>query len=354
MELDNKQTETIEFEFSGQSFEYFGIWITNLLLTIVTLGIYSAWAKVRNTQYIYSHTRLDNSSFEYTAKPLDILKGRIIAVGLFLIYMTIVSFFPLAELALLPIVVLAIPYLIVSSLRYNYVNSVYRNIRFQFKGTVGRAFCEFLLWPLLIIPTLGLIMPYIRWRQTKFLVDSTQYGDGKFNMNARVGGYYSIFLKTIGLFILTLIMAGILTAGIMYVLLGTGLDLGEQGSGEAIGIAVGALLFYPIAGLLFLYSMARMRNLVYNNTFLEEHTFESSISARTLMFLWVTNVLAIGFSFGLAIPWTRIRMARYYASKTKLIAKGDLNSFIAQQESTQSAFGQEMGDVMDIDINVGI
>jgi hypothetical protein len=47
------------FQFTGRAGEFFKIWIVNVLLTIVTLGIYSAWAKVRTTGYFYSHTRLD-------------------------------------------------------------------------------------------------------------------------------------------------------------------------------------------------------------------------------------------------------------------------------------------------------
>jgi uncharacterized membrane protein YjgN (DUF898 family) len=40
------------FEFRGTGGEYFRIWIVNLLLTILTLGIYSAWAKVRQLRYL--------------------------------------------------------------------------------------------------------------------------------------------------------------------------------------------------------------------------------------------------------------------------------------------------------------
>ncbi len=31
--------------FRGSASEYFGIWIVNVLLTIVTIGIYSAWPR---------------------------------------------------------------------------------------------------------------------------------------------------------------------------------------------------------------------------------------------------------------------------------------------------------------------
>ena len=67
--------------FTGTGGEYFKIWIVNLALTIVTLGVYSAWAKVRRLQYFYRHTRLAGAGFDYHGDPIAILKGRIIARG---------------------------------------------------------------------------------------------------------------------------------------------------------------------------------------------------------------------------------------------------------------------------------
>src|SRR5271169_4908119 len=72
--------------FSGNGAEYFGIWIVNLLLTIVTPGIYSAWAKVRRLQYFYRHTELAGSSFDFHGSPTKILIGRLIALGMLFAY----------------------------------------------------------------------------------------------------------------------------------------------------------------------------------------------------------------------------------------------------------------------------
>ena len=71
------------FSFTGSGSEYFRIWIVNLILSVVTLGIYSAWAKVRRLEYLYRNTRVAGASFDYHGRPLAILKGRIIAVLLF-------------------------------------------------------------------------------------------------------------------------------------------------------------------------------------------------------------------------------------------------------------------------------
>ncbi|MEN8247124.1 MAG: DUF898 family protein, partial [Thermodesulfobacteriota bacterium] len=75
----------IPFEFTGSGREYFKIWIVNILLSIITLGIYSAWAKVRRKQYLYGNTRLKGAAFEYLADPVKILKGRLFIIGFFVL-----------------------------------------------------------------------------------------------------------------------------------------------------------------------------------------------------------------------------------------------------------------------------
>src|SRR5690349_16157554 len=88
----------IPFEFRATGAEYFRIWIVNLLLTIVTLGIYSAWAKVRRMRYFYGNTILDGHGFEYHAKPLQILKGRLIIVAAYVVFFFLTESMPLIGL----------------------------------------------------------------------------------------------------------------------------------------------------------------------------------------------------------------------------------------------------------------
>ena len=40
------------FIFHGNTREYFRIWIVNTLLTLLSFGVYSAWAKVRKRRYL--------------------------------------------------------------------------------------------------------------------------------------------------------------------------------------------------------------------------------------------------------------------------------------------------------------
>ena len=78
--------EMHSFTFTGSGKEYFRIWVVNLLLTVASLGIYSAWAKVRRLQYFDRNTRLAGAVFDFRGEPKAILKGRLLAVVLLAAY----------------------------------------------------------------------------------------------------------------------------------------------------------------------------------------------------------------------------------------------------------------------------
>src|SRR5207249_11793048 len=107
----NAAERLIQPEFTGTAAEYFRIWIVNLFFTLATLGIYSAWAKVRKRRYFYGSTRLDGDSFDYFASPKAILNGRIIAVAIFAIYALAGELYPHSRYAFWAVGVLAFPWL---------------------------------------------------------------------------------------------------------------------------------------------------------------------------------------------------------------------------------------------------
>src|SRR5712691_2779560 len=170
-------------EFSASAGEYFRIWIVNLALTIVTLGIYSAWAKVRKRRYFYGHTRIEGESFEYRANPIAILKGRLIAVALFAAFYAISHFAPLYIWALYLLLLFAGPWLVVRSLAFNAYNTAYRNVRFAFSGTYRTCLGLVLGYGLLTVVTFGLGFPFLRRRLVQFAAVSHSYGTTRFALD---------------------------------------------------------------------------------------------------------------------------------------------------------------------------
>ena len=90
MSLEQKNNSR-DFIFKGNAKEWFGIWIVNLLLSIVTIGIYSAWAKVRTKKYFYGNTFVDGRNFDYHATGGQILKGRLIIIAAIIVFQIILT-----------------------------------------------------------------------------------------------------------------------------------------------------------------------------------------------------------------------------------------------------------------------
>jgi len=62
----NQENSTeLALEFHGSAREYFRIWIVNLCLTLLTLGIFSACAKVCKKRYSYANTTIGGTPFQY-------------------------------------------------------------------------------------------------------------------------------------------------------------------------------------------------------------------------------------------------------------------------------------------------
>jgi uncharacterized membrane protein YjgN (DUF898 family) len=67
--------------FTGRWQEYLGIAVTNLLLTIVTLGIFRFWAKARERRYLWANTRLIGEELEWTGTGGEMFVGFLMAMG---------------------------------------------------------------------------------------------------------------------------------------------------------------------------------------------------------------------------------------------------------------------------------
>lgn len=319
------------FEFRGSGSAYFRIWLVNIMLSVVTLGIYSAWAKVRRKQYVYGSTRLGGAAFEYLADPVKILKGRLIVGTFLIVYSLITNFIP--RLGWLPAIafVAVLPWMLVRSLSFNARNSALRNIRFGFRAGYWEAFKAFVLWPAAGGITLGLLGPVAYFKQRKFIVEHSSYGTTAFEFTATAGSYYRMFLS------LLIPLAG----------------------GIALAIAAGAV-FAPAAALvlpaayllMFAFFSVKTTNLFYNSCRLSSHGFEAALNIGGYTLLVLTNTLATALTLGLFHPWARVRAWRYRAEHLQLVPGGDLDNFVSHQQEQIDAFGEELTDFLDFDFGL--
>src|SRR4051812_18246787 len=75
-------------EFTGSGGEYFRVWIVNVLLSVVTLGFYTPFARRRTAQYFYGHTLVADSPLEFTAQQRKMVIGFVLLVVLYATFKT--------------------------------------------------------------------------------------------------------------------------------------------------------------------------------------------------------------------------------------------------------------------------
>jgi len=317
-------SKVVPLRFTGQSGEYFRIWIVNICLSIVTLGIYSAWAKVRRKRYFYGNTLLNDSAFEYLADPKAILKGRIVVVGGFAIYSLAGRINALAGLAMALVVLGVLPWLIVRASRFNAVNSAHRNVRFDFRAGYWEM-ARLLALPAFLVPlTLGLLYPYYAYRKRRFFVEHSSYGTTRFAFEASAKAYYFVYFK----------------AGLMFLLFL---------AGSVVTLGVGALPFYIWFAA---YRDGAVARLTWRSTRLGGLRFLCGWTTGGLFKLFFLNSLGVIFTAGLLAPWAAVRTARYQLKRIALYPSAEIGAFLAAAREQVGAVGDEAGDLLGFDFGL--
>jgi len=350
--------------FDGSAREYFRIWAVNLCLTLLTFGIFSAWAKVRKKRYFYSHTKLDGTPFQYLGQPLPILKGRIIAVLLFLLYYTGSHYVH----ALMPVVVvlgaILAPWVIMRSAAFNARYSAYRNMTFSFDAGYRDAALALYAWgivPLLLAGTLfdwwgkpvlmgvsyglfGLYLPFWLARLKRLIVGHTVFGSRHGQLEVSGGQFFRIYFFAGLIIAVFAFFGGILSFGLV----------STAGGKDQLGEWLPLFLLPVYASYVFgyAYSQAHTGNLVWNHSRLGPLRFQSVLTGRGLAGLYFTNALAILVSCGLLIPWAVVRTLRYRAERLRARLQGDLGEFRGTTRTAVQAAGAEVGEMFDVDLSL--
>jgi uncharacterized membrane protein YjgN (DUF898 family) len=334
--------------FTGTAHEYFRIWIVNLFFSLVTLGIYSAWAKVRKKKYFYGSTTLDGDSFDYLASPKAILKGRLIAAVAFLIYAFASQLYPAAHLVLIIVGLCGLPWLMTRALAFNARNSAWRGLRFDFTADAKATYRFFLPRWIGVGLSLGFAYPWYAARQREFIMSHHAYGVTGLHCPLSVKKFYGIYVRAA----LLSMLLGILAAGSSFgIMKGVEATLPQSAAATWV-VFLPLILGYAGYGMIYAYVQARAGNLMWNTATAGGMRFESSLAALELGWLYVGNVVAAAVSVGLLIPWGVVRTLRYRLEHFSVIVEDEMvyeaNPALARIDAT----GQELGDFFNVDFGL--
>lgn len=376
----------LELRFTGSGSEYFRIWIVNLLLTLVTIGLYYPWAKVRRLRYFYGNTLVGGQPLGFHADPKKMLRGYLLVVVMLVLYSFAGRFSPLAGLVAFVIVTAIWPALLKSSMQFRLANTSWRGLRFRFRGSVGGAYAAMLplfvpalvivaavaaipdqskppQWYLVVfsvtmIATL-LLTPWLWWNLKKYQHDHYAYGPEQTALNAGAGSFYAVFLKTFGVALLGLIVFSVVGGIVIAASVGIA-AFGGSGAGRpnpvfavVIGLVFAAIAFLAMQLLPRPYFTSRMQNLVWSRTASTNIGFASSLRFWPLFGLTIKNWLLMLVTLGLYWPFAAIAMARMRVEAIKLLFDVDPQTLADQARAAEGeAAGDAAGDLFGLDIGL--
>jgi uncharacterized membrane protein YjgN (DUF898 family) len=378
---------TIELRFTGSGSEYFRIWIVNLLLTIVTVGLYFPWAKVRRLRYFYGNTVVDGHALDFHGKPLKMLRGYILVAVLSGLYVAATKVSSVATLVSFLILCAIWPALLRASMKFRLANTSWRGLRFQFKGDMAGAYkamvplfvpgLAFVILsmglhpekpqeiPSWFFPAYGVIMlslvatgPWLLWNFKKYQHDHYAIGQVQTGFKARLVSFYGVFAKTFGVSLL----AGVVMVVVMVVLtvIGfAGLALGKGGpNANQMAIIIATIVVMAVMLLLIQllprpYFESQMQNLVWSRTEAQRLQFKSRLGFGAMFGLTLKNWLLMVLTLGLYWPFARIALTRLRLQAVSIATSLDLDDLHQQLRVAENdAAGDAAGDFFGIDIGL--
>jgi uncharacterized membrane protein YjgN (DUF898 family) len=368
-------------QFTGSGSEYFRIWIVNLLLTLLTLGLYYPWAKVRKLKYFYSNTEVAGHALDFHGAPKQMLRGFLLMAFFFLAYSFAGQVSPVASAVCGLLLAAAWPALLRASLRFRLANTSWRGLRFEFTGSLKGAYAVFgkaILGAVLLggagialmatQSTLGIVAgvvcflaiyamgPYVYFAFKRYQHQNYAYAQLQTEFRASFGDIIKVFMRTGGLTLLMFAVAGVIAAVFMAAGMGEAMSSGSGGKGEKFAslapVAIGLVLvlqFVPAP-----YFQSRMQNLVWSQTGNAVIRFKSDLGFTPLFKQTLLNWVLIIVTLGLYWPFALVASTRLKLQAITVHMRIDPDTLVsqAQPRAGQMGIGDAAADLAGFDLGL--
>jgi uncharacterized membrane protein YjgN (DUF898 family) len=369
----------LSIEFTGSGSEYFRIWIVNLLLLLVTFGIYYPWAKVRRLRYFYGNTVVGGEPMGFHANPLKLLKGYLLVGLLFILYSAAGQFSATAGFIAFLIVAALWPALLKSSMQFRMANTSWRGLRFAFRGSLADAYRAVLplfipslvilgaltqvadpekppLWYVKTVGVVGLaslaVLPWLLWNLKQYQHNHYALASLQTTFKATLGSFYKLFFKILGVTMLPLLLPIGLAGGTIYAMKTSG-TLTRSSTGLVIMIAMLSFLAAMAVMLVLVkpYATSRFQNLVWTRTGNVSLRFVSQLRFGPLLWLTLKNWLLVMLTLGLYWPFAAVAMARMRLQAVAVKTRVSPDTLLSQVRAVEGdAAGEAGGDLFGLDI----
>ena len=387
--------------FTGRGAEYFRVWIVNVLLSIITLGFYTPWARRRTAKYFYGHSLVANSPLEFTAQQRKMVMGFVVLVLITLAYNlaantgqdAAVSVFLLAGAVLAP-------FLWGSAMRFRLGATRWRGLRLQFTASWREVytaswpvFALALVWIALLfglqalapevaevakvataadapqitpamvgLVGLGLVLSVLLFIRLEYnfkslLVLRTQVGAQAGRWKPVYMDFVKVWLATVGFFLVCVLGMGLALAA----LAGGSIALITNQT-QHPGVWMFVVIALATVGGVFLlllasaparaYREARMFQLLWNNIGVSQIArFKCNLRTRSYILLRLKNMLLTLLTLGLYRPFALVSEYRMKLESVTLHIKGGVGQVAgALVREQQGGVGDALADAVGLDL----
>ncbi|MEY4514418.1 MAG: hypothetical protein RLZZ450_6540 [Pseudomonadota bacterium] len=307
------------FAFVGSGVAFFALVIKNMLLSLVTLGVYLPWAKTERRQYLWQNIEIAGHRLRYhgTGKELfigylKVIAGYLVFVGTPLLVGKVLGKVAggVVQAALFLAVLLLIPFAIWGSRRYLLSRTSWRGVRFRLgdgSGQGAKRFARvFVFGYLFTILSLGLFGPVWANRMHAVLLNATALGTKSFEYRGEDKVVFKMTLKALPLILLTL-------------------------------------------GVYYFWYLAKLSRYQTENTWFDGARGDLEITGGEILQLVLLQILAVTFSLGLAFPWVTTYSLRFYLARMRFV--GPIRfAQIYQADSQGDASADGLADALDVGI----
>jgi uncharacterized membrane protein YjgN (DUF898 family) len=304
------------FRFHGTGNAFFALILKNLLITLVTCGIYAAWAKTERRKFIWQNTEFHGQRLLYRGTGEELFIGYLKVAGGYAVFVGLpmiakvfseVAYYVLQGVLVLGILFL-IPFAVYWSRAYLLSRTSWRGVSFSLQPGAKEFAKAFIVGYLLTLVTLGLYAPIWINRMYTISMNRTSFGNMPFRYDGRDGEVWKMTLKG---WLLSLVTLGI---------------------------------YYPW----FLAELGRYRA---EHTYLGGARARSTLEGAELFKLTLIYVFGTTLTLGLAFPWIVC-----YALDTvlqRMTFEGEIDfAQISKAPAVGNAVGDGLADAMDLGLSL--
>jgi uncharacterized membrane protein YjgN (DUF898 family) len=308
---------TVRFAYRGSGMPLFALMLKNMLLSLVTLGIYLAWAKTERRTYLWQNIEVHGHRLRYHGTGKELFFGYLKVVLGYLVFMGV----PLAVGA----------------------------IAGKTAGSITQVLLALALLPLI---------PFAIWGSRRYLLSRTSWR----GVHMRLEGSGTEFAKTLGLgYLLTIVTFGFYAPiwfnrihRVMVNASGIGTKSFDYRGEDKVAFRMGVKGFFLSIITLGIYSFwyqAELARFQIGNTWFDGAKGEIDITGGDMFKLTLLQIFGLTFSLGLAFPWIMTYSLQFMLERIRFAGPIDF-AHIYQTTGSGSAAADGLADALDVGLGL--